>query len=105
MPSRVTAVGIFRWGIVFLVVGMLAAGLPYSFLGGSTVVGTMVFQWTWNVLLMLQYVGAGMVAVGLGVRALEGRLGAQGAQGVQPDQALGEPGPYGPGGGHPNPQP
>lgn len=102
MPSRVTAVGIFRWGIAFLVVGMLAAGLPYSFINGSTLMSTLAFQWVWNVLLMLQYVGAGMVAVGLGVRAIEGRLTPHGPP---PDQSLAEPGPYGPGGGHANPQP
>ena len=102
MPSRVTAAGMFWWGIAFLVVGVLAGVLPYALIDLGTVTGAVLFQWVWHVMSVLQYVGGAMVAVALGVRVLERRFAPQV---VSPDQAFAEPGPYGPGGGHPNPQP
>lgn len=102
MPSRVTAPAMFRWGIVFLAAGVLAGVLPYQLIDLGTLVGTVVFQWVWHLLSVLQYVGAALVAVALGVRALESRLVPPAGE---PGQAFTEPGPYGPGGGHPNPQP
>ncbi|MGW6130952.1 hypothetical protein ACWFNE_13080 [Cellulomonas sp. NPDC055163] len=100
MPSRVTAAGMFWWGVGLLVAGVLAGVLPYQLMDSGTLVGAVLFQWVWQLLSVLQYLGGALVAVSLGVRALESRLAPP-----APDQAFAEPGPYGPGGGHPNPQP
>lgn len=102
MPSRVTAAGMFWWGVGLLVAGVLAGILPYQLMDSGTLLGTLVFQWVWQLLSVLQYLGGALVAVSLGVRALEGRLAPPAGA---PEQAFVEPGPYGPGGEHPNSQP
>jgi hypothetical protein len=106
MPSRVTARAMFRWGLALLVGGLvisvlLATSLSYLVLEGTGQVGTMIFQWFWSLLDVAQYLGAALVAASLGVRALQGPVPVP----SEPEQVIAERGPYGPGGGHVNPQP
>ncbi|MBB2924367.1 hypothetical protein [Cellulomonas cellasea] len=108
MPSRVTAPTMFWWGVALLVGGsvlsLATTTLPYGVLGGAGQLGTMVFQWLWSLLGIAQYLGAALVAAALAVRALQ-RPAAGGPVPSAVEQVAAEPGPYGPGGGHPNPQP